>query len=249
MVSAIQPENLILALLPRYERRRLAAASTRVDLERGTWLAESGRPMSHVYFPLSGVYSVLGSTENGQVEIGTIGNEGMIGIPAFLDAGVGLSEVLVQISGQALQLERDEFQRLAESSPRLQERLNLYTQAFLSLTMQSGACNAMHTAEQRCARWLLMTHDRAHSNRFTLSQEMLARMLGVRRPTVTLATAGLKADGAVSFKRGYVTISSRRTLRAYACECYGVVAAEYKRLLGPHDAPPGDTDHPTSSAA
>ena len=115
--------------------------------------------------------------------------------------------------------------------------MNLYTQAFLSLAVQSGACNAMHTAEQRCARWLLMMHDRVQANRFPLSQEMLARMLGVRRPTVTLATAGLKAASAVEFKRGYVTISSRRTLRAYACECYAIVAAEYKRLLGPRDLP------------
>jgi CRP-like cAMP-binding protein len=241
--------NLLLAGLSDRERRILERRSTCVDLERGTWLAESGTLMSHVYFPISGVYSALGSTENGQVEIGTVGNEGMVGIPAFLDDGIGLTEVLVQISGQALRLEKDDFQSLAMSMPGLRTVLNHYTQAFLSLAVQSAACNAMHTAEQRCARWLLMMHDRVGTDRFPLSQEMLARMLGVRRPTVSLATAGLKADGAVQFKRGYVTISSRRTLRAYACDCYATVAAEYKRLLGPHDAPPGGTDQPTTSAA
>jgi CRP-like cAMP-binding protein len=245
----LKSKNLLLAGLSDRERRILEARSTCVDLERGTWLAESGMLMSHVYFPFSGVYSALGSTENGQVEIGTVGNEGMVGIPAFLDDGIGLTEVLVQISGQALKLEKDEFQSLAGSMPRLRTRMNHYTQAFLSLAVQSGACNAMHTAEQRCARWLLMMHDRVRSDRFPLSQETLARMLGVRRPTVTLATAGLKADDAVQFKRGYVTISSRRTLRAYACDCYATVAAEYKRLLGPNDAPTDGTTRPTTSAA
>ena len=249
MTTGTLSENLILAALPERERRRLEKRGSLVDLQQETRLSESGRTLRHVYFPHSGVYSVLGSTRKGQVEIGTVGNEGMVGISAFLDDGVGLTDVLVQVSGQALRIEKNAFQSVALSSSSLQARLNLYTQAFLSLAVQSGVCNAMHTAEQRCARWLLMMHDRVNTDRFPLSQEMLARMLGVRRPTVTLATAGLKADGAVQFKRGYVTISSRRTLRSYACECYAMVTAEYKRLLGPPELPPGGETHPTSTAA
>jgi CRP-like cAMP-binding protein len=248
-MTAIQYQNDILSGLSGRERRRLENIGQMVDLERGAWLAQSGEPLRHVYFPISGVYSILGSTRAGQVEIGTVGNEGMIGISAFLDDGIGLSDVLVQIPGQALRLEKDAFQALAMHGPGLQARLNLYTQAFLTLAVQSGACNAMHTAEQRCARWLLMMHDRVRTDRFPLSQEMLARMLGVRRPTVTLATAALKADGAVQFKRGNVTVASRRTLRAYSCECYAIVAAEYRRLLGPRDLPPGGDTRPATSAA
>jgi CRP-like cAMP-binding protein len=248
-MPAIAYQNNILSGLSERERRRLEHRGQIVDLQQGKWLSESGEPLSHVYFPISGVYSILGTTHSGQVEIGTVGNEGMIGISAFLDDGIGLSDVLVQIPGQALRLEKEVFQSLAMNAPSLQARLNLYTQAFLSLAIQSGACSAMHTAEQRCARWLLMMHDRVRTDRFALSQEMLARMLGVRRPTVTLATAGLKTDGAVEFKRGFVTIFSRRTLRAYSCECYGIVVAEYRRLLGPRDVPPGGETRPATSAA
>lgn len=248
-MAAIAYHNEVLIGLTERDRRRLGTRGELVDLERGTCLSEAGEPLRHVYFPISGVYSVLGTTNSGQVEIGTVGNEGMIGISAFLDDGIGLSDVLVQIPGQALRLEKDEFQSLVVRLPSLQARLNLYIQAFLSLAVQSGVCNAMHTAEQRCARWLLMMHDRVRTDRFPLSQEMLARMLGVRRPTVTLATARLKADGAIQFKRGYVTISSRRALRAYSCECYAIVTAEYKRLLGPRDEPPGGNTRPARSAA
>jgi CRP-like cAMP-binding protein len=248
-MAAIDYQNVILNGLTESERRRISAYGQLVSLERGTWLSETGTPLRHVYFPTSGVYSILGTTNGGPVEIGTVGNEGLIGISAFLDDGIGLSEALVQISGQAVRLEKDAFQSLVTAIPGLHTRLNRYTQAFLSLAVQSGACNAMHTAEQRSARWLLMMHDRVRSERFALSQETLARMLGVRRPTVTLATAGLKADGAVQFKRGYVTISSRRTLRAYSCECYAIVRAEYRRLLGPRDVPPGGTNQPARTAA
>ena len=248
-MTATEYQNLLLDGLSESDQRRLASHGELVELERGMWLSETDTPLSHVHFPTCGVYSILGTTHAGQVEIGTVGNEGLVGISTFLDDGVGLSEALVQIDGRALRLEKHDFQSLVADMPGLQTVLHRYTQAFLSLAVQSGACNAMHTAEQRCARWLLMMHDRVRSDRFPLSQETLARMLGVRRPTVTLAAAGLKADGAVHFKRGWVTIASRRILRAYSCECYAIVRAEYRRLLGPRDVPPDGAHQPAKSAA
>jgi CRP-like cAMP-binding protein len=182
--------------------------------------------------PLSGVYSVMGIANRGSVEIGTIGNEGLVGISGFLDDGVGVSEISVLVPGEALRIPVDVFQTLAEKHPELRRRLVRYTQAFLGLTVQSGACNALHSMEQRCARWLLMTHDRMSESSFRLTQEMLAHMLGVRRPTVTLATARLKTDGSVRFNRGRVDVLDRSALLERSCECYGIVVSEFDRLLG-----------------
>ncbi|MFN0071097.1 MAG: Crp/Fnr family transcriptional regulator [Chloroflexota bacterium] len=241
--------NRILARLPKRELRLIDAQCSICSLKRGQWLAEAGSPLRHVYFPLTGVYSAFGASDHRQVGIGPIGNEGFVGLPALLDGGIGLFEVAVQVSGQALRLDMSSFQRLASSQPCFQARLQRYAQAFLSLSVQTAACNALHTSEQRCARWILMMHDRGAANQFPLSHEMLARLLGVRRPTVSLATAALKASGVVQFRRGSVQIMSRRALRAKACECYAVVEAEYRRLLGPESSPPGRPGPGERSAA
>ena len=142
------------------------------------------------------------------------------------------------VPGEALRVSVGTFKKLAQDLPVLRRRLMHYTQAFLSLSVQYGACNALHSVEQRCARWLLMTHDRMAEDSFRLTQGMLARMLGVRRPTVTLATARLKLDGSIRFNRGRVDILNRAALLTASCECYEIVVAEFDRLLGSGSSDP-----------
>lgn len=241
--------NRLLIGLPKGERDAVLPLFQSVQLKANQSLAEPGESMRYVYFPLSGVYSVMGNADRGSVEIGTIGNEGLVGISGFLDDGVGVSEITVLAPGEALRISVGTFKELAQDLPELRRRLMHYTQAFLSLTVQSGACIALHTVEQRSARWLLMTHDRMAEDSFRLTQQMMARMLGVRRPTVTLATARLKMEGSVRFNRGRVDILNRTALLSASCECYEIVVSEFDRLLGPWSGDPAPERQKVSTAA
>jgi CRP-like cAMP-binding protein len=204
-----------------------------ITLEHGEVLASSGETWSHVYFPESAVLSVIARMRDGAAaEVGTVGNEGMVDVSAFLADQCSVNETLVQIPGTGHRVPRPILQAAANASPALRNVLARYTQAYLTQVAQTAACNRLHTIERRCARWLLMTHDRVQgADHFPLTQEFLAIMLGVRRAGVTVAANALQDAGLIRYRRGSIRILDRAGLEAASCECYGVVRHHLDRLL------------------
>lgn len=224
-------KNRLLASLPRKEFDRLSPELEAIAMTVKYVFYEANAVIRHVYFPLSGVASVVISMKDGvTVEVGLIGNEGMVGIPAFLGADRSPTKAFTQVPGDALRMRADTFKRLADNGP-LRDIVQCYSQALLTQISQSVACNHLHSVEERMCRWLLMTHDRIGADEFPLTQEFLAQMLGVRRPSVTVIAGRLQRAGLISYHRGQVRIRKRQGLEAASCECYGVVKAEFDRLL------------------
>ncbi|OWY64040.1 hypothetical protein B7486_49525 [cyanobacterium TDX16] len=170
--------------------------------------------------------------DGGVVEAATVGNEGMVGLPVFLEADTIPSQAIVQIPGDALRMKADAFKAWVDQSQPLQNLLKRYTQVMFNSIMQTAACNRRHEIEQRCCRWLLMTHDRVGSDNFPLTQEFLAQMLGVRRPSVSVVASILQKAGLIRYSRGKIIILDRPGLESATCECYPVIKQEFDRLLG-----------------
>jgi len=191
------------------------------------------QPIREVVFPLTAVLSTLAhGAQDEIVEVATVGNEGMAGVAVFLGSDTaGNLETLAQIPGDALCMRTRDFRKHLDDNAPLRRVLGLYTQALLSQISQSSACNRMHPAEERCARWLLMTHDRVGSSVFDLTQEFLSQMLGVRRATVTEVASMLQDRGIIRYSRGSIEVLDRGRLEACSCECYRVIRGEYERLL------------------
>jgi CRP-like cAMP-binding protein len=190
-----------------------------------------GEPIDRVYFPLAGVCSLL-SGDDGGVEVATVGNEGFVGLPVFLQSTLTSAHLaMVQIEGEAVVVEAAAFLDLSNSGGPLQAMLGRYTQALITLIAQGVACNRLHDVVRRCARWLLMTHDRVEGASFGLTQEFLGQMLGVGRQAVNEAARRLQSDGLIDYARGAITVRDRTGLEAAACECYAVVRGEFDRLL------------------
>ena len=188
----------------------------------------------YVYFPETAVLSLTTvMRDGGTLEIGTSGREGMAGLPVFLGDDAGTIRAFAQIPGAAIRIEAAAFARLAGVAGPFHTLLLRYTHAFLTQVSQTAACNAAHLVEQRCARWLLMTHDRVEGDEFPLTHEFLAFMLGVRRAGVTLAMRGLQDAQLVHYVGGRVTVADRTGLERTSCECYAVVRAQYTRLFRP----------------
>lgn len=195
-------------------------------------LYEAGTPIRSVYFPETAVISLVTPMEGGAtIEIGTAGCEGMAGLPVFLGSDSSSVEAVAQIPGMAVRMDARVFASLAAPPSELHRILIGYTQAFLTQVSQTAACNATHLVEERCARWLLMTHDRVDSDEFPLTHEFLAFMLGVRRPGVTIAMRALRSTGFVDYRRGRVQIVDREGLEGVSCECYRVVRGHLEPLL------------------
>jgi CRP-like cAMP-binding protein len=225
-------ENRLLAMLPAGVLERLAPSLISVHLNGGQVLAVDGVRLGSSYFPIDAVSSIIIYGDNGDsLEVGLIGSEGMINTATFLSDGVSVGEIVVQRPGEALRMSTGALREAFDTIPELRSVLLRYTQGFITQVAQSCACNSMHSVQQRCARWLLMMGDRTGSQEFDLSQALLARMLGIGRPTVSLATAALRDDGLVQFTRGRVTIRDRSGLESSACACYGVIRDEFNRLL------------------
>ena len=165
-------------------------------------------------------------------EVGTIGNEGMVGLPLLLDDDRAPTSGYVQVPGAGLRMKATLFKKELAHSASMQAVMLRYGHAFFNQIAQSAACNHFHSLQQRCCRWLLMTHDRMHSDEFLLTQEFLAMMLGVQRTGVSSAAGALQRAGLIRYKRGNVTIIDRRSLMQRSCECYGVSKREFDRLLG-----------------
>ncbi|CAA9554338.1 MAG: cAMP-binding proteins - catabolite gene activator and regulatory subunit of cAMP-dependent protein kinases [uncultured Thermomicrobiales bacterium] len=231
--QAADPQtSQLLAALPAEEYAALRPYLELVELPNGAPIYAPGETPRHVYFPLTGSGSVVVSMASGDmVEAGTIGREGLIGLAAFLGTDAGPLTTIAQVPGTFAQLPVAVFRDAAPGS-HLHTLLLRFTQAFYVLAAQSAGCNRLHPIEGRCARWLLLTHDRAAGDSFRLTHEYLGYMLGVRRPSVTLAARILQREGLITYHRGDITILDRPGLEAAACECYAIIAAEYARLLG-----------------
>lgn len=229
-----EPEqNRLLMLLPRAEYRRVTSRMERVRLPTKQVICATGKPILHVYFPVRGIASiVIGAGDKLGVEIGMIGKEGMVGIPVFLGADCCPMHVFAQMPLEAMRITTADFKEAIKSNRALAEVLCHYTLALMNQIAQSAACNRLHATEQRLSRWLLMAHDGIGSDQLPLTQEFLAQMLGVRRPSVTAVAGMLQKAGLIAYRRGRITILDRAGLEATACECYGIVKKEFEVLLG-----------------
>jgi CRP-like cAMP-binding protein len=227
-------ENRLLAALPRGVSDRLLDGAADVTLRRGEVVYRAHGPVRHVYFPRSGILSVVvDMADGGTVEVGTVGNEGMAGLPAFHGADTSQTRTYCQVPPCVCRrVPAATFRREAERPGPLRDLLSRYVQFTLNLSAQSTACNRLHPVEARLARWLLLTQDRVAADELSLTQQIMSEMLGVRRPSVTLAAQALQAAGLVRYRRGRVTVLDRAGLGAAACECYRVVRAEFERLFG-----------------
>src|SRR4051794_2862728 len=226
--------NRILAALPAEEFERLHPHLTTVAVEINDpsfW--EPNQPIESVYFPIDLVASVLAVTEDGTaVEVGTIGNEGLVGLPVFLGAPSSPSRSVTQIAGRAERMPAATFRTEAAHAGALRDLLQRYTLAFMTQVSQSTACNRAHRAGQRLARWILVLRDRIQKTEFPMTQEFLAQMLGVRRATVSEIAGELQAEGLISYRSGIITLTDEAALEGRACECYRIVRREFERLLG-----------------
>jgi CRP-like cAMP-binding protein len=226
-------QNRLLAVLPLEEYARLLPRLTPVRLGLKQVLIEPDTPIRDVYFPREGVCSMLAVEQEGDpVEVGTIGNDGFIGIPVLHATDRMPYRVFVQIEGHGWRLAADEFARVVDERPAVRHLLLRYAQYYSDQLSQSVACNRLHTLDERCARWLLMTHDRVEGDRFELTHEFLSLMLGVRRAGVTVAMGTLQSAGIVRYTRGRVEVLDRARLEEASCGCYHITRSSLARLLG-----------------
>ncbi len=224
--------NRILAALPPAEFGRISQDLEPFALPARIVLYEPDTPLTHVYFPTSGCVSMVNVMEEGAVEVGTIGFEGFTGLPLLLDDDRMPSRAFVQLAGSSYRMEASVFHQVLDKNPAFERLLNRHSLALFNQAAQSVACNRLHTLESRCARWLLMTHDRMRLEPFILTHEFLSYMLGVHRPAVTLAAGVLQRAGLIRYTRGKVTVLDRTGLEAVACACYFVTRRNYERLVG-----------------
>ena len=229
---AAEPNGLLRALpLEEYERLLLQLTPVRLRLKQ--MLVEPDVPITDVYFVREGVCSMIATEqEGGDIEVGTIGPDGFIGLPVLHGADRMPYRIIVQIEGDAWRLSADVFTRVVDERPAVRKLLLRFAQYFADQTAQSVACNRLHTLEERCARWLLMTHDRVHGSAFELTHDFLSMMLGVRRAGVTVAMGALQSAGIVRYTRGRVQVLDRPRLEEASCGCYHITRTAFDRLLG-----------------
>lgn len=235
--TGLLARNRLLAMLPDNERRTLAAEFELASLGLKDSVYDVNAPIEHVYFPLSGVLSLVAQMGDGRgIEVATIGKEGMAGLPVFLQASYTSSHMAFsQVPGESLRMPAARFGELvtATHNGALHVALNRYTQALMSMIARAVACNALHPVQQRACRWLLTTQDRIEAQEFLLTQEFLGQMLGVTRASVNEVARELQEAQAIDYTRGHVTILNRQELESRSCECYAVVRDEFDRLLEP----------------
>jgi CRP-like cAMP-binding protein len=225
-------KNRLLVSLPRDEHDRLLPHLEKVSLPLRTILYEANGPIAHVFFPLTGVISQVIVDGGFTLEVGISGSEGIVGTPVFLESDRSPTRAIAQIPGEALRMEAKVFTKEMRRRGPLHDLVQRYTQTMINQISQSIVCNHRHSVEKRMCRWLLMSHDRVGADKFQLTHEFLAQMLGVRRPTVTAVAGTLQKAGLISYHRGTIAVIDRKGLEGTSCKCYEVVARELDRLLG-----------------
>lgn len=227
--------NRILLAMPAEEFALLASHLTHVDHELGQSLHRAGEPITYVYFVETGFISALTMLSEGQpLEIGLIGAEGAAGVSVVLGAKNSYSETMCQTGGGAYRISAKDLLSVVATAPHLRDLLLRYSHVFHVQVAQTAACNAHHELGQRLARWLLAAHDRSGVPELSLTQDLIAVMLGVRRSTVSIAASTLQKAGVIRYQHGRITILDRVGLENAACECYEAVASEYRALFGDH---------------
>jgi len=231
--SRARQPNQLLRALSAADYSLIVPHLQRVALGAGEKISEAKTRTRHVFFPETAVLSlIIVMADGAAVEAATVGNEGVVGLAAFLGDGAMTTQCLTQIAGDAQRLPVVTLLSTLAASPALGVLLRRYTQAFINQLAQSVACNRLHTIDQRCARWLLMTHDRVGGgDSFDLTQEFLSYMLGVRREGVSGASRALQHLGIISYRRGHISVLDRPALERASCECYGDTRADYARLF------------------
>jgi CRP-like cAMP-binding protein len=226
-------ENRLIELLPRVDRQRLLAICKPVQLVLADVLASHGKPSRHLYFPIDSFISIVASIAGEPVlEVGMVGREGMLGAELALGVTTAPLHALVQGPGSAWQVEAKAFRALLAKSLPLQRGLNRYIYVQMAQLATASACLRFHQIEPRLARWLLMSQDRAHSDRFLVTHEFLAYMLGVRRVGITAAAGALQRQHLIEYHRGDLTVIDRPGLEAAACSCYAADRLVYESTLG-----------------
>ena len=229
----VRGRNRLLELLPSDDRERLLAAMERVTTKLGEIVFERNEPISVVHFPLCAVVSVVVVMEDGAVaEAGTVGNEGVAGLPFFFGGQSSTNRAFYQVPGEALRMPARLFQEEVGRNRAFRDIVQRYAQAYLTQVSQAAACNRLHPVEQRLCRWILMSHDRVGADTLPLTQDMIAQMLGVRRASVSVVAGKLQKQGLIRYNRGVITLLDRPAMESCTCECYHVVRKEYERLLG-----------------
>lgn len=235
----VEPEtlagNLLLATLPDAELAALAGDFDLIQAELRESVYRESEPIEDVIFPVSGVFSLVSEMQDGRgIEVATVGNEGMIGLPVFLQGTLtSAHHAFCQIPGEAFRMSARRFGDVLGRTEdgALQGIMRRYTLALMAMISRAVACNALHSVQQRACRWLLQTHDRMGRDEFILTQEFLAQMLAVTRPSVNEVARQLQEEGAIEYTRGHVTVLDRAKLEQQTCECYGVIRNEFRRLL------------------
>ncbi|WP_218511435.1 Crp/Fnr family transcriptional regulator [Variovorax sp. dw_308] len=224
--------NRLLAALPDAERKRWLPDLEAIDLPLGQVLYESGRTLSHVYFPTTAIVSLLYVMENGaSAEIAVVGNEGIVGISLFMGGESTPSRAVVQSAGRGFRLKAELMKEEFNRAGAVLHLLLRYTQALITQMAQTAVCNRHHSLDQQLCRWLLLSLDRLQGSELVMTQELIANMLGVRREGVTEGALKLQHAGLIRYARGHITVLDREGLERRTCECYAVVKSEYDRLL------------------
>jgi CRP-like cAMP-binding protein len=228
--------NRILEALPAEDRDRLIRSMVLVALPIKTVLFEPGEPIRAVHFPIDGVISLVTPLDDGAiVEVATVGNEGIVGVPLFSGGSLAV-RAISQVSGSSLRMDAAAFLAEVDRPGAFSDLVHQYLSALFGQISQAAACNRLHTNEERLSRWLLMSHDRVGVDDFAITHEFLGQMLGSRRATVTLSAGILQAAGLIRYHRGHVSILDREGLESVACECYGSIKRELDRVgVPPHD--------------
>jgi CRP-like cAMP-binding protein len=225
-------KNRLLVALPTDDYDRMVPHLASMEFTLRTILYEANGSIAHVFFPLNGVVSIVILDGGFTLEVGVIGNEGLVGTPVFLGSDRSPTRAIVQIPGKGLRMEAEVFRKEMMRGGPFHGLVQRYTQSMINQISQSIVCNRRHSAEKRMCRWLLMSHDRLGADEFPLTHEFLAQMLGVCRPTVTAIAGALQKAGLITYRRGNINVLDRKGLEAASCECYQLVARELDRLLG-----------------
>jgi CRP-like cAMP-binding protein len=230
-MAAARTGNLLLDNLWDEDRAAMLASSRRRPIEPGKVRRQAGDPIDSVFFPVRGTLSLIIERDGDEIETATVGREGVADVYAAVGSGIAPTQLLAQLEGESIDVDVDTIRKLHAESIRFRDVMQSATEALFAQTNISLACLAIHHINARLARWLLECHDRVDADTFNMKQEFLARMLAVRRPSVSVAAGTLQAAGCISYRRGMMTVLDREALEDASCSCYEAVRSEYSRLV------------------